>query len=374
MKSNYYTLDRILKEAPDAIYYVLIGERSNGKTFACLEKIIKDYLKDGTQGVYLRRMGEDVKGRRAMDLFAPFINNPTKGEYLKKLSKGKYVDVQYYGQSWHMVFEEKDEKTGKVKLQMEKRPFCYRFALNEGEHDKGTSYPLVKTIFFDEFVTDKWYLPDEFKVFQNMLSTIIRDRDDVKIFMCGNTISKHSPYFGEMGLTHVKDMQKGDLEIYNLGNTKNKIAVEFTTTPTGKKKSDKFFAFDNPEIKMITTGAWSISPYPRLPYDYAPCDVLFTYFIVFDKEIFQCEIISVKNTKFTFIHRKTTPLKNEDEDLIYSTEFDPRRNHARLLNRPRYKIEKIVWSYFQRGQVFYASNDVGDMVRHYLDWCSQQYL
>lgn len=71
MKQNYYTLDRILREAPDAIYYVLIGERSNGKTFACLEKIIKDYLKDGTQGVYLRRMGEDVKGRRALDLFAP---------------------------------------------------------------------------------------------------------------------------------------------------------------------------------------------------------------------------------------------------------------------------------------------------------------
>lgn len=373
MKQLYYSLEKLLETAPDAIYYLLIGERSNGKTFSVLEKIIKDYIKDGSQGVYLRRMGEDVKGRRAIDLFAPFIDNPTKGKYLEKLSKGKYIGVKYYSQSWHFVIKEKDPKTGKIEEVMEKNPFCYRFALNEGEHDKGTSYPKVKTILFDEFITDKWYLPDEFKIFQNTLSTIIRDRGDVKIFMCGNTISKFCPYFGEMGLTHIKDMKKGDIEIYHFGQDENKLAVEFTTTPTGKKKSDKYFAFDNPKLKMITSGSWQLDVYPRLPHDYCKGNIVFVYFIKFSDELLQCEIINVDDLTFTYIHRKTSEIKDEDA-VVYQQEYDPRRNYARLINRPRYRHEQRIWGFFQRGQVFYATNEVGDIVRHYLEWCSQQYL
>ena len=58
----------------------------------------------------------------------------------------------------------------------------------------------MKTILFDEFITKGMYLTDEFMAFMNTLSTIIRQRDNVKIFMCGNTVNKFNPYFEEMGL------------------------------------------------------------------------------------------------------------------------------------------------------------------------------
>ena len=65
-------------------------------------------------------------------------------------------------------------------------------------------------ILFDEFITRSMYLPDEFVIFTNVLSTIIRDRNNVKIFMCGNTVNKYCPYYKEMGLNNVsidpKDM------------------------------------------------------------------------------------------------------------------------------------------------------------------------
>ena len=40
--------------------------------------------------------------------------------------------------------------------------------------------------------------------FMNVLSTIIRDRENIKIFMLGNTVNKYCPYFDEMGLTFHK--------------------------------------------------------------------------------------------------------------------------------------------------------------------------
>ena len=40
-KGNFYSLDNILKY--NALYNMIIGERSNGKTFAVDDKALKDY-------------------------------------------------------------------------------------------------------------------------------------------------------------------------------------------------------------------------------------------------------------------------------------------------------------------------------------------
>ena len=39
---KYFRLDNLDKE--NATYNIAIGERSNGKTYACLERIIKNYF------------------------------------------------------------------------------------------------------------------------------------------------------------------------------------------------------------------------------------------------------------------------------------------------------------------------------------------
>src|SRR5699024_5250425 len=124
------------------------------------------------------------------------------------------------------------------------------------EHDKSTAYPKVKTIFFDEFLTRQYYLPDEFVTFMNVVSTIVRQRDDVIIFMCGNTVNQYCPYFTEMGLTHVKEMNKGVIEVYKYGESRLKVAVEYADSISKSgKPSDVYFAFDNPNLQMITGGA-----------------------------------------------------------------------------------------------------------------------
>ena len=123
---------------------------------------------------------------------------------------------------------------------------------------------------------------------------------------------------------------------------------------------------------MITGGAWEVNIYPHCPIKYAPKDIKFTYFIIFDGEILQCEIIMKDNNNFTFIHRKTSPIKDIEKDLVYSTEYKPLPNWKRKINKPTTELEKKIALYFAKDKVFYQDNDVGEIVRNYLLWCGKE--
>lgn len=366
-QQEYYTLAPILKEK--AHYNIIIGERSNGKTYSVLQKIVSDYAKEGKQAALLRRMQEDFIGKRGAGLFEPLIDN---GE-IEKATNGAWSSVYYYASRWFLCKYEEDKK-GNTERITDTQPFMYGFALSQMEHEKGTGYPNVKTIVFDEFITRMAYLRDEFVLFMNTLSTIIRSRDDVTIFMLGNTVNKYCPYFDEMGLRHIKDMKQGEIDVYQLKHASGKVlkvAVEYCKPFEKGKKSDFYFAFDNQKLEMITTGVWEIDIYPHCPYHYRPKNILFTYFIEFDRELLQCEVVQVDDVCFTFIHRKTTPLKHPDTDLVYTTRYDARPNYRRKLTKPRLDIERKIVEFYATDKIFYQDNEVGEIVRNYLLWCNK---
>jgi hypothetical protein len=122
---------------------------------------------------------------------------------------------------------------------------------------------------------------------------------------------------------------------------------------------------------MITSGVWEIDLYPHCPHSFKPKDILFTYFIEFDDELLQCEIVDVDGLMFTFIHRKTTPIKYPDSDLIYSTKYDARPNHRRKITKPVLDIEKKILYFYRADKIFYQDNEVGEIVRNYLLWCNR---
>ena len=174
-----------------------------------------------------------------------------------------------------------------------------------------------------------------------------------------------------MGLTHIKEMNKGAIEVYKYGESKLRVAVEYADSISKKgKPSDIYFAFDNPKLTMITGGSWEMAMYPHLPCKYTPKNVLFTYFMKFNDELLQCEIIHINNSVFTYIHRKTTPLQNEDKDIIYSLEYDPRPNHIRNMRHCSLPFNKKIGQFFADNQVFYQDNEVGEIVRNYLVQCA----
>ena len=189
--------------------------------------------------------------------------------------------------------------------------------------------------------------------------------------MLGNTVNRYSPYFTEMGITNVERQEQGTIDVYKYGNGELKVALEYTKS-TGKSKENNFyFAFDNPKLEMITTGAWELDIYPHCPIKFKPKDIQFTYFIEYNDELFQCEIVSKDNNLFTFIHRKTTPLKYTDYDLIYTFDYVPKINYNRSVFKPRNQLENRIRDFFIFDKVYYQDNEVGDTINNYLIQCRQ---
>lgn len=356
---KFYSLENILKKNAD--YNIIFGERSNGKTYAALEYGVKEFVDSGFQNqtAIVRRWKEDIKGRRAETLYKALEANGRIAE----LTNGEYTEVYYFNGKYYLS----NYDTELQKHVPHTKPLAYTFALSEMEHDKSTSYPDITTVIFDEFLTRRYYLPDEFILFMNVLSTIIRQRNNVKIFMLGNTVNKYCPYFAEMGLKHIAQMEQGTIDIYKFGKGALTIAVEYAATISKNKASNKYFCFDDSEsVQMIINGAWEMAIYPHLQTRYEPKDVVFTYFIEFNGNILQCEIVNKDNEYFTYIHEKTTPIKNPDTDLIYSLAHNEKQNYKRRLLSTATPLETKIARFYALEKVFFQNNEVGEIVRNYI--------
>lgn len=360
---KYYSLKKILQR--NARYNVIFGERSNGKTYAVLLYALKRYMEKGEQLAIIRRWADDFTGKNGQVMFAALEAN----NEIEKNSRGMWTGVYYWSGRWYLCRYDDDGKR-----ESDPVPFAYGFSLTTMEHDKSTSYPMITTVLFDEFIARTGYVKDEFVLFMNVLSTIIRQRDNVTIFMCGNTVNKYCPYFNEMGLKHVKNMHQGTIDVYEYGNSGLRVAVEYCHPASRHgKDSDIYFAFDNPKLNMITDGSWEIDVYPHSPRKIKPKDIIFHFYIIFDREVLRAEVVSVERDNFIFIHPHTKTLQdtNYDKDLIYSTEYDPRPNHKRNIRKANTPIESKICEYFKKEKIFYSDNATGEVMRNYLMWCGK---
>ena len=358
---KYYSLNKINKK--NATYNVIFGERSNGKTYATLKQALENYFDNGSQFAYIRRWSVDVQPKRMNNLFNAIIEDG----YLEKLSGGKFTAIFYRtGRFYLCTYNDKGKP-----IYNEEDIIGYAFSLSENEHNKANSYPRVTTIIFDEFLTNKIYLPDEFILFMNTVSTIVRQRTNVKIYMLGNTVNKYCPYFKEMGLTNILSMKQGSIDLYTYGDSKLKVAVEYADSKKKFKKNNFYFAFNNPKLKMITGGAWELNIYPHAPVKWLPKNIIFTYFIDFNDNIYQCEIINKDTNVFTYIHEKTTPIKNPDKDIIYTLDYNPKINYNVNILKPLTDYQqKITW-FYTHDRVYYQDNNVGDAINNYLKICKR---
>lgn len=369
MSKKYYSLDNILRLNPT--YAMVIGRRSNGKSYAAIKYGLEQYIKNGSQFAIVRRWDEDFTKQRAASMFAGLTCDGNGDNQIELLTDGKWNTVYYYSRRWYLA--KWDEDTRETVKDTE--PFAFGFSLSGMEHDKSTSFPKIRNIIFDEFITRGAYLKDEFILFMNVCSTIIRDRQDVRIFMLANTVNQYAPYFEEMGLDRIRQQKPGTIEVYQMGDSGSTIAVEYCTDSDkvvkSKVSSDMYFCFDNPRLKMITDGSWEIDVYPHCPGPYRPKDIVYMFFIIFKSDVLQAEVISDGKSNYIFIHRKTTDIKNPDSDLVYSLDYDPRPNWRRRLNRPQLPVEMRIWSLFVADKVYYQDNQVGEIVRNYLEVCNE---
>ena len=95
-------------------------------------------------------------------------------------------------------------------------------------------------------------------------------------------------------------------------------------------------------------------------------DIVFTYFIEFNENILQCEIVAKDGEYFTYIHEKTTPLQDTSKDLIYSLNHNERYNYKRRLLSTATPLEAKIAKFYALEKVFFQNNEIGEIVRNYI--------
>lgn len=135
-----------------------------GKTYGISKFVVKDYLKNKSQFAYIRRYKTEL--------------NKAVPKFFKGLIKNN-------------EFPENELTTNGNTFYCDKEEIGYAMTLSTAQDLKGTNYSNVKYILFDEFIIEdgqrKIYLKNEAFVFLNLIETIARLRNDIKVFMLGNS-------------------------------------------------------------------------------------------------------------------------------------------------------------------------------------------
>ena len=368
MTVNFFDVRNVIKEVPDAQIYMFIGERSNGKTYSSLSFALDNFVEDGGRFAYVRRLSESTRVKYMRELFN---GNVATGDVTKHLKHLGYDGITFFsGCFFPYVIGEKG------KHERLDTPIGYTFSINTWETSKGASFPEITSIIFDEFLTRQYYLPNEPTLFENLVSSIVRQRSNVKIIMLANTVSWTAPYFTEWGLNHVREMSQGSYDIYQTGDNARKIVVCYTEH-SGAKESDIFFNYDNPRSRMITSGIWETAMYPPIPENIddwntgEPCYIQsiegWSLKIIPAQTPDGMEVILVYDNGREIIHVDAPYIDTRYKDrIVYTDYFYPCANCKMALTKHTDVYSKFIASCLKQGRVFYSNNTVGENLRNYL--------
>lgn len=332
---------------------MIMGQRSNGKTYWWCDEALNRYEKTEEGSAYIRRYDSEIKAENISTLFEPHD--------ISKITKGKWNGTEYKKHAFTLVWRNEDGIIEK----RDTKPFCNTYALNTWEASKGADRGVVTWICFDEFMTRRRYLSNEFVIFQNILSSIIRDRANALVFMLANTVNKYCPYFKEMGLTRVDMMKPGDIDLYTFGNSGLSVAVEMCTESKTTKEVSKYYAFDNPQLEMITKGSWEIASYPHLDMSVTKEMIQFKFYILFNRQLVCGDVIVTGDYLFILYHMHTGNHVPDNNDVMYLPVHDGAMMHAVTLNERKTRLHEIVAQLISEGREFYSDNSVGEIIRNW---------
>ena len=175
----------------DAEYLMLLGERSNGKSYAVKWRLFKDWYEKGEEFIYLRRWDTDIKGKKVRDYFADLEQRTDGARPIYELTGGKWEYIEAYrGELFLARLNEDGTVTRDV------RRIAHVMNLTGETHYKSGQFPKVSAILFEEFITATGYIPREVEALFSIVSTVFR-RKRGRVYMIGNTLVPVCPYFNE---------------------------------------------------------------------------------------------------------------------------------------------------------------------------------
>lgn len=348
MKQQFYRLTNLKKY--DAEYNILLGERSNGKSYAVKEEVIKQAWNDADKKfILLRRWDLEVK--------PSLIETYFKDAPLSVITDGKCDGVVVWqGKIFLTKYNEENNKNEKIKI------IGYTMALSMEQHYTSGVYTDVKNIVFEEFISRDYYLPAEPLKLMQFVSTVAR-RNRIKVYMIGNTISRLCPYFSEWQLLGIPKQKQGTIDIYtyttpeideNGNEIKITIAVEYC-----KNSGHNSAMFFGNSTKMITGGQWQSKEVPHLPEPLYHYTLMYHMVIKIMNFKFFCRLLSDKTGNvFWYIEPKTTDIP--DVERVITDDIFYIMSHTYATNfTPLSESEKKALDLIKNNKIYFSDNLTG---------------
>lgn len=154
----------------NALYNMVIGARSVGKSYNILLMAVDKFKKTGKQFVYLRRYKDELDESKATIFDQIIIDNQFPNDKITFDADCYFLNGQLMG---------------------------YAHALTKAKDYKSSSFPSVWLIIYEEFIIEEngytRYLKNEVKLFLGYYMSIDRYRG-VKVFFLGNNFTMFNPY------------------------------------------------------------------------------------------------------------------------------------------------------------------------------------
>lgn len=163
---------------------IVIGERSEGKTYYFKRRGIRNFLNKGQTWVYCRRYNNTLKAMLDKHDFFGDIKRNNEFPGVEFRVDGRTMQLRQEGEkAWHT--------------------FGFFTALSQAQTYKGTTDATCSMLVYDEFINElrtPGYLPNEPTILMNYWETLDRREDRVKIFMLANAADMVNPFFLEWGI------------------------------------------------------------------------------------------------------------------------------------------------------------------------------
>lgn len=346
-KTGYVDYNAIFE--PGVKIYMLLGQRSDGKTYGAVQDSIQTYAKTGVPSAYIRRFAESTTRALLQDLTRPHCAN------IKKSTGGKYNASEYHSKRFYFTTLG-DEPT------RDTNPFLSVFALNTWENAKGADSGNFHNVIFDEYVSNNKYLPNEYSIFENVLSSILRTRAESRLIMLGNPINQICPYFDEFNIEPHK-LKPGDI-VYR--KSSNGAILKFVYIPPMSEKHTTLHSiFDFNKSGSISTGYWEYGDFPHIPAGMIKqSDFIYAFAFMFRNQFAVCEFYQKNDIVYCF-WRPGNPDKilNDRDIVLYSDMhlFQPNVFTAFTRNQITDLYDKCRTSNRQ----YFADNKTGNLVKNW---------
>lgn len=341
---NYVSTKKLKSVLEYADFLILLGERSNGKSFASKSLAFQECYNNNRKLIILKRFNLETKDSQIVNYFNDIP--------IQEITNGKYTCVDVYRKE--IWLSNINEKTNKV--QHEKK-LGYIHSLSADSHYKSLSFPDVDYILFEEFVaSDNQYIYNESNRLLNYVSTIARHRK-VKVLMIGNTISRICPYYSEWELTGIKGQKQGTVETYikkNDNGDDTKISVYLTDSLNFN--SGMFFGNVG---KSITKGAYEVQEYPHLNESINHFKILYQFVLEYNEFKFLCQLLEHNtNSDYItwFVQPKTSNIKNNTR--VFSNKYDMNPLYSQSF-RDCFNNEKRIITMLLNKRVCFSDNLTG---------------